>query len=689
MNRDQVIQMLHDNDLNCIPIKPHSKIPLLSWSEYQSKKFTKSISDDVNLGIICGTSSDNLVVVDVDDNALMKNFEEFLSKTLVVKTQDGFHIYLKVDSMPNTLRLENKKGQRIDVQSQGTYVIGPTSIHPDGYEYTIISNVTSIMKIDFNEIIEKLKELEFDVERKSIKEITKGNFTKGIRHDSAVRYANHLMFSVGLDYNSMWFELIRWNTTNNPPLDDSELHIIAHDVNQYYQNQTVQENTCKLSPEEYSQKLSNEFESLKQNIEKNFPNRSFAIVAGLSVKAQMQIEGITQPFTLIFMGNPSTHKSTILEIMGDLPDSYTSDSFTPRSFVSHSANVKKEELEKVDLLPKIRHKTLITPELAPLFSGNRDALMEFFGMLTRILDGRGFQSDSGVHGKRGYTGDYYFTWLGAVIEIPHRVWSLLGNLGPKIYFFRLPDDNKTGKEKANQIKIILKENSYVARLVSSKKSLKEFWSILNNRPEKGKINWDFENDDDETFDRIIELAMVLSNLRATIPTWFTSDGDSGGTNYNFETPIREDPSRASSALYNVARGHAVLCGRNYITKDDLAVVIPVALSSAPLARVDLFRLMIEHNGTLSTDKFMRLAHVSRATALKEIEKLTILGLVDKSKEEGVTKPIVTATLKSEYKWFLTPEFRTYWDEFRDSLTPSNPKESSTKQENLREFGVCD
>jgi hypothetical protein len=206
-----------------------------------------------------------------------------------------------------------------------------------------------------------------------------------------------------------------------------------------------------------------------------FPSITFAVLVCLAIKAQMSIEGVTQVFTLIMMGNPSSYKSTVLEVMAALPECYTSDSFTPRSFVSHSANSKKKDLEKIDLLPRIRHKTLITPELAPLFSGNPDQLVEYFGMLTRILDGRGFQSDSGVHGSRGYLGDYSFTWLGAVVDIPHRVWKLLGNLGPKIYFLRLPSDQKSGDEKIKEVKQILKGQPYIAKLESCKEAVKEYW----------------------------------------------------------------------------------------------------------------------------------------------------------------------------------------------------------------------
>lgn len=428
-------------------------------------------------------------------------------------------------------------------------------------------------------------------------------------------------------------------------------------------------------------------DQVKQNIEMNFPNRSFAMIVLMSVKAQMLIEGITLPFTLILMGNPSTYKSTILEIISCLPNSYVSDSFTPKSFVSHASNSKKKDLEKIDLLPRIKHQTLITPELAPLFSGKQDDLIVYFGMLTRILDGRGFQSDSGVHGKRGYSGDYYFTWIGAVIDIPHRVWSLLGNLGPKIFFFRLPEDKKSASEKLLEIKKSIKENSYVQRLQSSKDKIAGFWYLVQNTFDvfDKKIIWDTQNDDQEVLDRIIELAMVLANLRGTIPTWQTNN--SGGSLYNFEAPIKEDPSRASNAFYNLARGHAVIHGRNYITKEDLVVVIPTALSSAPRERVELFRHLIEHEGKLDTEEFMKYAHVSRATALKEMEKMQILGLVVKESINSVTKPVNTVKLRDEFGWFLSEEFQVYWKQFQDSLTTSYSKLSSEPKENLEKKGV--
>jgi len=429
----------------------------------------------------------------------------------------------------------------------------------------------------------------------------------------------------------------------------------------------------KLDIEDYKVRLQEKFKLLKDTIETNFRGRSFVLECCLSVKAQLKVKNLTQPFALILMGNPSTKKSTMLDIVNSLPDCYKSDKFTPKSFVSHSANVKKEELSKIDLLPRIRHKTLICPELAPLFSGNEENLIEIFGLLTRVLDGRGLELDSGVHGKRGYSGDYHFMMLGAVVDIPRKVWKVLGNLGPRLYFLRIPDDSLDQKNRISEIRHSFRSKPYNVRLEECQEACREFWKYIENNPmqdEDKKITWDTQRDDSEVHNRIIEIAMLLAKLRAVIPTWHTADSDSSGLNYNFEMPIEEDPERASNAIYNLARGHALLYGRNFITKDDLGVVIPVALSSAERERVALFKLLIENNGRIDSKNFEEKSGVSRNTALKQMRQLDKLGLVDLVFDEAETKPRVTIQLKDTFSWFISDEFREYLDRFVDAfLTP--------------------
>lgn len=408
--------------------------------------------------------------------------------------------------------------------------------------------------------------------------------------------------------------------------------------------------TCKEYNESnlnISVDLDNARIKLFETVENNFPNKSFTLETALSVKSQLQIDGLTQPFALMIMGKPSGNKTTILEIINSTPGNYRSDKFTPKSFVSNSANVKKDELKAIDLLPRIRFKTLITPELSTLFSDNEDSLKDNFGTLTRILDGQGFTTDTGAHGQRGYVGDYHFMWLGAVVEVPHIVWKVLGNLGPRIYFTRIPDEDKTDP-KARLLSNITKED-YGTKIEECKFFMGEFWKYIDLQD---PIKWDKKRDSQETIGKIIECAILLSKLRASVPSWHT-EGQSG-TNYNFERPITEDPSRATSALYNLARGHAVLYGRNYIQEEDLKVVFNVAINSAKRDRVDLFKLLLSKE-KITVEELVEFSKVSPPTARKNMRMMELLGLVEFEKADSNTKPMNVIKLKATFEWFRTEE----------------------------------
>jgi hypothetical protein len=57
--------------------------------------------------------------------------------------------------------------------------------------------------------------------------------------------------------------------------------------------------------------------------------------------------------------------------------------------------------EQIDLLLKIKNMCFLTPELAPTFAAKDDDLLQILGIMTRILDGNGYESDSGAQGHRG------------------------------------------------------------------------------------------------------------------------------------------------------------------------------------------------------------------------------------------------------------------------------------------------
>ena len=139
MNRSECVSILQKQGLNLIPLKKGEKTPIMTWASYQHKKYDGELSGEANIGAICGQTSGNLVVIDLDisDISILDQIlPDVLDHTLVTKTGKGYHIYIKVPKLPNTLRMDGILG-RIDVQSDGTYVVAPTSVHPNGSIYQI------------------------------------------------------------------------------------------------------------------------------------------------------------------------------------------------------------------------------------------------------------------------------------------------------------------------------------------------------------------------------------------------------------------------------------------------------------------------------------------------------------------------------------------------------------------------
>ena len=226
----EFIKMFQDLGLNVIPCKEKSKEPAISWKEYQNKKYFGHFEKDCNLAVICGKVSGGLVVIDIDSPELFPGFEKLKEETLVTRTgSGGYHIFGKVTGdLPPIMRLNNDKKQHIDIQSEGTYVIVPPSVHPDGAYYGIVSTAKTIANLDFEGILGKIKDLGFNTDqpRKPISEIISG-VTEGNRNDSAFKFACYLLDTRKLDQGAAWYELDRWNKeSNKPPLPDKELKAV-------------------------------------------------------------------------------------------------------------------------------------------------------------------------------------------------------------------------------------------------------------------------------------------------------------------------------------------------------------------------------------------------------------------------------------------------------------------------------
>ena len=233
-----------EKGLSIIPLKYGEKTPLKPWKEYQERPPTldevKSwFSKPCNIGIVCGSISGNLIVIDFDSE---EKFEEFYRKvdsgepwlrdkllnTWIVETGKGIHVYFRVncskEDFIKLFRTRVRFVEGIDIKAEGGYVVAPPSKHPSGKFYKFRfgpETGTPIETLELNEAKQLLRVLSGeDVEEvgkpkrvgisgrklsdSDIEEIVKllrEVYVKGVR-DYIVLYLTGALRKEGIDYES-------------------------------------------------------------------------------------------------------------------------------------------------------------------------------------------------------------------------------------------------------------------------------------------------------------------------------------------------------------------------------------------------------------------------------------------------------------------------------------------------------
>jgi hypothetical protein len=127
----------------------------------------------MNIAIVTGAISGNLVVVDFDSELIARMFfpklDELIKSTFVVKTSRGYHIYFRLSCPIETTGIsfyrpgeKDDKGrakayQSVSIKAEGGYVVAPGSLHPSGATYQILNDVEPLHVDDAPEFISKLK----------------------------------------------------------------------------------------------------------------------------------------------------------------------------------------------------------------------------------------------------------------------------------------------------------------------------------------------------------------------------------------------------------------------------------------------------------------------------------------------------------------------------------------------------
>lgn len=239
-----------------IPAHYGKKTPKVKWRQYQKKQPNKdeirkwfNAKNNVNIAILCGKPSGNLVVLDFDDASLYPKFfdsSKLEKETLVVKTGGGkHHVYLRTDKPIPSFRIPQLK---LEVRSEGNIVIAPPSKHPSGRFYELVDpNVNQVLLVkDLAEAVWKKAEklgvkspkLLFQEESRDyqgepykgkdppcIQNLLKG-VEEGLRNEAGMRLASYWLKLRKYQPKQVLAELEKWNALNKSRLPRDEINNI-------------------------------------------------------------------------------------------------------------------------------------------------------------------------------------------------------------------------------------------------------------------------------------------------------------------------------------------------------------------------------------------------------------------------------------------------------------------------------
>jgi len=499
------------------------------------------------------------------------------------------------------------------------------------------------------------------------------------------------------DSSAVWSlhkESLKTGGNGNGRDDDSELRS-ATKLQLKMSPKVVRLADCTM--DEWRTTLKSKYDNLKKVVDEQLPGLWLPLEFALSVRCIMHIKNISLPFIAIILGPPSSNKTLAVDQFKGARNIFTTDHFSPKSFVSHVSGLTEEQLQKIDLLPKIKNKMFLTSELSPLFTTKDDDLANVFGVITRIADGSGYFSESGAQGHRGYAGPLMFVWLGAAVDIPHKVHKMLSALGPRLYFLRLPLATKSQED----IIRMLQRDDFKERQEIVSKAFYDYLEYLESCPGMEpdpemdnipRLKWNAADPVEEQAQLFIsELTELLVHLRGTVSTWETVGTQ--GLDYAYGTPCIEDTGRPSTQLYNLARGHALSQGREHVTvNDDLPLIVKVVLSgAASIERVKVLNALLDNtsNGYLTVSELAESINVSDKTAkrvMAEFRALDVADVINIGEDEY--SPVWQMRLKNELAWFLTKDFKILKGDYEPGdFVKYMDKKGSRKKVTPRERGM--
>jgi len=368
--------------------------------------------------------------------------------------------------------------------------------------------------------------------------------------------------------------------------------------------------------------MQQEFKDLESHLNTYYPGRVQMVKAGMATIGAVSIKDNRQCIATKYQGKSGSFKTTAASFFFPSCEElreyiHREDSFTPKSFVSHRGDKTKETLSKIDLLPKLRNKTLVSKEDATFFRCHKNEREDLFSRTASVLDGRGYVCSTGVHGRRGYEEDIYFTWLGCTTPLSMESHKIMGNLGQRFVFYNSDQSQLTDEELAQ---FLMSPNSQIEDETRDKMN-----QFLLTYFAKYPPNEVMQETVTVSNSQRLELARY-ANLTAKLRSVFSYKEEKNG-DVRHGSPVMEDTRRLANIFKVLAIGSALMHDRNALDRIDLDIIRHMSLSSMPEHRRIVFNYLLEtEKGELGIGDLVKRTGISKPTGLHYMTELSLLGI---------------------------------------------------------------
>jgi len=231
------IQRYKKLGFSVIPVKPLSKVALVKWEEFQTRRATDdelgfwlTEYPDMGIAVVAGAIS-GIVVIDVDGEG-DKDFLKKLPKTAKARTGRGWHLYFKHPKQ----RIKNqvKLAEGIDIRGDEGYALLPPSKHENGSIYTWEvppEEGFADLPDDVRYMLTSPKtngEIPLSTYETEWAKILRG-VKQGQRNTQAARIFGHYL-GLKRPHDEVWEIGRLWNKQNKPPMGEEELRTVFESI---------------------------------------------------------------------------------------------------------------------------------------------------------------------------------------------------------------------------------------------------------------------------------------------------------------------------------------------------------------------------------------------------------------------------------------------------------------------------